>query len=102
MIIGNIIGSNIYNLLLILGFVSLFENFSYNKNILSGDVIFLVITVTFFSLLILKRINIGMKISIFCISFLLNLYDKALHNKFLKVLPVIHLINRQKFDAKVF
>ena len=71
MIIGNIIGSNIYNLLLILGFVSLFENFSYNKNILSGDVIFLVVIVTFFSLLILKRVNIGMKISIFCLSFYL-------------------------------
>ncbi len=78
MIIGNIIGSNIYNLLLILGFVSLFENFSYNKSILSRDVIFLLMTVTFFSLLILKKVNIGAKVSFFCFSlyllYMINLY----------------------------
>ena len=55
MIVGNIIGSNIYNLLLILGFVSLFENFSYNKEILSRDALFLVLTVIFFSLVIVRK-----------------------------------------------
>ena len=36
-IIGNIIGSNIYNLLLILGASSLFKNFNYDKSILTTE-----------------------------------------------------------------
>ncbi len=78
MIIGNIIGSNIYNLLLILGFVSLFENFSYNKELLSKDVVFLVLTVLLFTVLIYKKINVGKKISFLCFSmyfiYMINLY----------------------------
>ena len=52
LIIGNIIGSNIYNLLLILGFVSLFEAFSFPKNVLFFEVIFLFICAVSFSLLL--------------------------------------------------
>ena len=65
-IIGNIIGSNIYNLLLILGFTSLFNSFSYNKNILLDDVYFLSIIAIIFTLFILKRIRIGRKVSFLC------------------------------------
>lgn len=78
MIVGNIIGSNIYNLLLILGFVSLFENFSYNKEILSRDAIFLVLTVILFSLVIIRKVKIGKKLALICLSFyllyMINLY----------------------------
>ncbi len=56
LIIGNIIGSNIYNLLLILGFVSLFEAFSFPKDVLFIEVIFLfVCSVGFFLVLYLKN-----------------------------------------------
>ena len=78
MIVGNIIGSNIYNLLLILGFVSLFENFSYNKEILSRDALFLVLTVILFSLVIIRKVKIGKKLALICLSFyllyMINLY----------------------------
>ena len=78
MIVGNIIGSNIYNLLLILGFVSLFENFSYNKGILSRDALFLVLTVILFSLVIVRKVKIGKKLALICFSFyllyMINLY----------------------------
>ena len=78
MIVGNIIGSNIYNLLLILGFVSLFENFSYNKGILSRDALFLVLTVILFSLVIVRKVKIGKKLALICLSFyllyMINLY----------------------------
>ena len=77
-IIGNIIGSNIYNLLLILGFTSLFNSFSYNKNILLDDVYFLSIIAIIFTLFILKRIRIGRKVSFLCfliyLMYLGNLY----------------------------
>ena len=52
LIIGNIFGSNIYNLLLILGFVSFFEAFSFPKEVLFFEVIFLFICVVGFSLLL--------------------------------------------------
>jgi len=70
-IIGNIIGSNIYNLLLILGFTSLFENFSYNKELLSNDVITLFLATTVFTVVILKKIKIGKTISVLCLIFYL-------------------------------
>ena len=77
-IVGNIIGSNIYNLLLILGFTSLFNSFSYNKNILLDDVYFLSIIAIIFTLFILKRIRIGRKVSFLCfliyLMYLGNLY----------------------------
>ena len=69
LIIGNIIGSNIYNLLLILGFVSLFEAFSFPKDVLFIEVIFLfVCSVGFFLLLYLKN-ELSKKFSWIFISF---------------------------------
>ena len=65
-IVGNIIGSNIYNLLLILGFTSLFSSFSYNKDILIDDVYFLSFGAIIFTVFILKGIWIGRKVSIMC------------------------------------
>ena len=77
-IIGNIIGSNIYNLLLILGFTSLFENFSYNKELLSKDVIILFLASMVFTIIIFKKIKIGKIVSVLCFIFyllyLLSLY----------------------------
>ncbi len=59
LIFGNIIGSNLYNLLAIVGFSSLFKEFRYEKNLLQTDVLFLLISTIMFSLLIifLKKIN---------------------------------------------
>ena len=75
MIIGNIIGSNIYNLLLILGFTSLFEKFSYNKELLSNDVIILFLSAVFFSTLIFKKVKIGKYIGFLCfLAYLAYLY----------------------------
>ena len=62
-IFGNIIGSNIYNLLFILGISSLFELFNYQKKILELDVIFLSLIVTLFSFTLLKRYDINLKFS---------------------------------------
>ena len=77
-IIGNIIGSNIYNILLILGFTSLFNSFSYNKKVLLDDVYFLSILVILFTVFILKRMIISKKVSFLCfliyMMYLGNLY----------------------------
>jgi len=69
LIIGNIIGSNIYNLLLILGFVSLFEAFTFPKDILFFEVIFLFVCVIGFSLLLYLKNELNKKLSWFFIVF---------------------------------
>ena len=63
LIIGNIIGSNIYNLLLILGLVSLFESFSFPKEVLFFEVIFLFICVVGFSLFLYFKKEFNKKLS---------------------------------------
>ena len=64
LIFGNIIGSNLYNILLILGFSSLFKNFSYDKNNLFSEIIFLIFcTVLFIALTKFKKI-VDVKVSI--------------------------------------
>tara|TARA_B100000035_G_scaffold105041_1_gene89132 strand:- start:9728 stop:10684 length:957 start_codon:yes stop_codon:yes gene_type:complete len=63
LIIGNIIGSNIYNLLLILGFVSLFEAFTFPKEVLFFEVIFLFLCVVGFSLLLYFKKELNKKFS---------------------------------------
>ncbi len=71
-IIGNIIGSNIYNLFLILGFTSLFNSFSYNKEILSNDVTFLSLSAILFTILMYKKIIIGTRIAFIFLSIYLT------------------------------
>lgn len=77
-IFGNIIGSNIYNLLFILGVSSLFKFFSYNFFILKMDVLILLITILIFSICLIKKLTINKKISIIFfaayILYLINLY----------------------------
>ncbi len=77
-VIGNIIGSNIYNLLLILGFVSLFNSFKFSKELLFFEVNFLVIFVIMFSIFLFFRIDFKKKYSIifliFYLIYLLKLY----------------------------
>ena len=69
LIIGNIIGSNIYNLLLILGFVSLFEAFSFPKDILFFEVIFLFVCTVGFSFLLYVKNELSKKFSLVFITF---------------------------------
>ena len=75
-IIGNIIGSNIYNLLLILGASSLFKNFNYDKSILTTEVIFLVFCVFLLSILLAINFKFKKKQSfIFIFLYLIYLYN---------------------------
>ena len=75
-IIGNIIGSNIYNLLLILGASSLFQNFNYDKNILTYEIIFLLICLLILSFLLAINFKLKKKYSfIFIFLYLLYLYN---------------------------
>ena len=69
LIIGNIIGSNIYNLLLILGFVSLFEAFSFPRDVLFFEVIFLFICTVSFSALLYTKNELSKKFSWIFITF---------------------------------
>ena len=83
LIFGNIIGSNLYNILLILGFSSLFKNFSYNKDNLSSEVIFLMFcTILFIVLTKLKKI-VDVKISIILLLFYLVYIFYIYHKNFL-------------------
>ena len=69
LIIGNIFGSNIYNLLLILGFVSFFQAFSFPKEVLFFEVIFLFICVVGFSLILYFKKELNKKFSWIFITF---------------------------------
>ena len=69
LIIGNIFGSNIYNLLLILGFVSFFEAFSFPKEVLFFEVIFLFFCVVGFSLILYFKKELNKKFSWVFITF---------------------------------
>ena len=81
LIIGNIIGSNIYNLLLILGFVSLFEAFSFPKDILFFEVIFLFVCTVGFSVLLYVKNELSKKFSwVFIIFYLFYLLKLLLTN----------------------
>ena len=59
LIFGNIIGSNLYNLLLIIGIASLFKNFYYVKISLFFDVIFLFLSTFLFTILITIKKDIN-------------------------------------------
>ena len=82
LIMGNIIGSNIYNLLLILGFVSLFEAFTFPKEVLFFEVIFLLICVVFFSLLLHFKKELNKKFSSVFITLYLFYLLKLLYTNF--------------------
>ena len=77
-ILGNIIGSNIYNLLLILGISSIFSSFSYEKDTLLIEIIFLTFCTLIFSLIILYKSSISKRYSslflFFYILYLIWLY----------------------------
>ena len=80
LIIGNIIGSNIYNLLLILGLASFFGFFSYNKVELFSEVLFLFICIFIFFIFSQRKLVINKWISFILLSvyslYLINLYSK--------------------------
>ena len=81
LIIGNIIGSNIYNLLLILGFVSLFKTFNFPKDVLFFEVIFLFVCVVGFSFLLFKKKELNKYFSwVFIASYLFYLSKLLLTN----------------------
>ena len=77
--IGNIVGSNIYNLLLILGTSSLFENFGYNKNFLISEVFFLVFCILLLTILLINNFKFKRNYSYILIflyfGYLYNLYN---------------------------
>ena len=80
-IFGNIIGSNIYNLLFILGVSSLFKFFGYNFYVLKTDVLILLIIIFIFSICLMKKITINKKISfIFFVSYILYLINLYYRN----------------------
>ena len=68
LIFGNIIGSNLYNLLLILGISSLFPTFNYISSNLTFDVFFLGFSTVIFSLLILFKKIITIRDSVIMLS----------------------------------
>ncbi len=80
LIVGNILGSNIYNLLLILGFISLFESFTYDKLNLLSEVFILTLSVFLFWYINHKKKLINWKYAMFFlvvyILYLLNLFSK--------------------------
>lgn len=80
-IFGNIIGSNIYNLLFILGISSLFKFFNYEKKIIEPDVLILSLIVVLFSLALLKRYHINTKFSLICLfSYLFYISNLLMRN----------------------
>mgnify|MGYP001444440202 CR=1 FL=1 len=74
LVLGNIIGSNIYNLLLILGSVSLFDVFIFSAS-LSFEVKFLVFSVLVFSIILYFNIQLKKTFStIFLFAYLIYLF----------------------------
>ncbi len=74
LVLGNIIGSNIYNLLLILGSVSLFDVFTFSAS-LNFEVKFLVFSVLVFSIIMYFNIQLKKQFSIiFLFAYLIYLF----------------------------
>ena len=97
-VIGNIIGSNIYNLLLVLGTSSLLSGFYYDKHLISLEIYFLIICVLMLSFLLLVKFQFKKNhFPILLFSYLGYLY--YLFNSNFWVLHVFHLIHSQKFNA---
>ena len=75
LIFGNIIGSNLYNILLILGFSSLLEQFEYNYLNLLDEIIFMFVSVVVFTILLLFKRSFNKFISLcFLLTYFIYIY----------------------------
>ena len=75
LIFGNIIGSNLYNILLILGFTSLLEQFEYNYLNLLDEIIFMFVSVIVFTILLLFKRSFNKIISsCFILTYFIYIY----------------------------
>ena len=75
LIFGNIIGSNLYNILLILGFSSLLEQFEYNYLNLLDEIIFMFLSVVVFTILLLFKRSFNKIISTcFILTYFIYIY----------------------------
>ena len=75
LIFGNIIGSNLYNILLILGFSSLLEQFEYNYLNLLDEIIFMFMSVVVFTILLLFKKSFNKYISLcFLVTYFVYIY----------------------------
>ena len=83
LIFGNIIGSNLYNLLLIIGIASLFKNFYYIKISLFFDVIFLFLSTFLFTILITIKKEINKIYSIIMLLIYLSYISYLYYKNFL-------------------
>lgn len=80
LIFGNIIGSNLYNILLILGFSSLLEQFEYNYLNLLDEIIFMLVSVIVFTILLLFKKSFNKFVS-FCFLFTYFIYIYFIYYK---------------------
>ena len=64
LIVGNIMGSNLYNILLIIGTSSLFKQFKYQLENIYYDLIFMNLCVFLFTILVYKKISINIVVSL--------------------------------------
>tara|TARA_A100001015_G_scaffold317532_1_gene434770 strand:+ start:1459 stop:2415 length:957 start_codon:yes stop_codon:yes gene_type:complete len=68
LVVGNIIGSNMYNILLIIGISTFFNAFKYDLTNISNDLLFLLFCITVFFVMAFYRVTITKPISIALIS----------------------------------
>lgn len=64
LIVGNIMGSNLYNILLIIGTSSLFKQFKYQLENIYYDLIFMNLCVILFTIFVYKKISINIIMSL--------------------------------------
>ena len=64
MVVGNVVGSNLYNILLIIGASTFFNKYDYNLENISNDLIFLNCCLIFFTFLTIKKVVISKIMSI--------------------------------------
>ena len=64
LIVGNIMGSNLYNILLIIGTSSLFKQFKYQLENIYYDLIFMNLCVFLFTIFVYKKISINIVVSL--------------------------------------
>lgn len=64
MVVGNVVGSNLYNILLIIGASTFFNKYDYSLENISNDLIFLNCCLIFFTFLTIKKVVISKIMSI--------------------------------------